>query len=283
MPAGSPRAGQGHRCPRLHPGLLRSHEGWGWGTPWCEPSRKHPQGLVVGTRQGWAEKGIFAPSRGGTEATHDPGAPPTLPRRIPSVLGWEGHHRITTESESEVNVKRSVSSLGNPSRMVGRRAQCGPRIWGGWGRCVWAPAPTHPEAHPHRSKLEGAAEAPSEGDPWGSPTPATPPPPPCTFPGGTRTHPGPVPIYILGFTHTHLGFLEGVARVPCAPRFASSRCRERIIPKKIRPPPGVVGGSRGAGTRGTAGVAGGENPVSGWCRFVTTGRVVTKRHQREGA
>ena len=158
-----------------------------------------------------------------------------------------------------------------------------PMYMGGWGRCVWAPAPTHPEAHPHRSQLEGAVEAPTAGDPQGSPTPATPPPPPYTFPGGTHIHPGPAPIYILGSTHTHLGFLEGVARVSCAPRFASSRCRERTIPKKIRPPPGVVGGGRGAGTRGTAGAAGGENPVSGWCRFVTTDRVVTKRHQREGA
>ena len=31
---------------------------------WCEPSRKHPQDLVVGTRQGWAEAGIFAPPGG---------------------------------------------------------------------------------------------------------------------------------------------------------------------------------------------------------------------------
>ena len=243
MPAGSPRAGQGHRCPRLHPGLLRSHEGWGWGTPWCEPSRKHPQGLVVGTRQGWAEKGIFAPSGGGTEATHDPGAPPTPPRRIPSVLGWEGHHRITTESESEVNVKRSVSCLGNPSRMVGRRAQCGARIWGG-GVDVYGPLPQlTPKRTPIGASWRGQRRHRLQGIRGGH-RPLQHPHPPCTFPGGTRTHPGPVPIYILGFTHTHLGFLEGVARVPCAPRFASSRCRERIIPKKIRPPPGGCGGGQ---------------------------------------
>lgn len=243
MPAGSPRAGQGHRCPRLHPGLLRSHEGWGWGTPpWCEPSRKHPQGLVVGTRQGWAEKGIFAPSRGGTEATHDPGAPPTLPRRIPSVLGWEGHHRITTESESEVNVKRSVSSLGNPSRMVGRRAQCGPRIWGGWGRCVRAPAPTHPEAHPHRSQLEGAVEAPSAGDPWGSPTPATPPPPMHI----SMRHP-----YTSGpRTHIHPGFHPYTFKVfgGGRSRLLRSSLREFSVPRAYHPEknPATPGGLWGA-------------------------------------
>lgn len=236
----------------------------------------------MGTRQGWAEKGIFAPSRGGTEATHDPGAPPT-PRRIPSVLGWEGHHRITTESESEVNVKRSVSSLGNPSRMVGRRAQCGPRIWGGVGSMCMGPCPNSPRSAPPSEPTGGGSGGTVCRGSVGVTDPCNTPTPPCTFPGGTRTHPGPVPIYILGSTHTHLGFLEGVARVPCAPRFASSRCRERIIPKKIRPPPGGCGGSGGAGTRGTAGAAGGENPVSGWCRFVTTGRMVTKRHQREGA
>lgn len=213
MPAGSPRAGQGHRCPRLHPGLLRSHEGWGWGTPWCEPSRKHPQGLVVGTRQGWAEKGIFAPSRGGTEATHDPGAPPTLPRRIPSVLGWEGHHRITTESESEVNVKRSVSSLGNPSRMVGRRAQCGPRIWGVGSMCM-GPCPNSPRSAPPSEPTGGGSGGTVCRGSVGVTDPCNTPTPPCTFPGGTRTHPGPVPIYILGFTHTHLGFWRGSLASP---------------------------------------------------------------------
>lgn len=218
------------------------------------------------------------PRGGGTEATHDPGALPP-PRRIPSALGWEGHHRINTGSESEVNVKLGMSSVGHPSRTVGRRAQCGPCIWGAGSMCM-GPCPNSPPSEPAGGGSRGTDCRGSVGvtDP-----PATPPPPPYTFPGGTHIHPGSAPIYILGSTHTHLGFLEGVARVPCAPRFASSRCRERTIPKKIRPPPGVVGGGRGAGTRRTAGVAGGENPVSGWCRFVTTGRVVTKRHQREGA
>lgn len=233
-------------------------------------------------RGGWRRESL-PPRGGGTEATHDPGAPPTLPRRIPSALGWEGHHRINTGSESEVNVKRSVSSLGNPSRMVGRRAQCGPRIWGVGSMCM-GPCPNSPRSAPPSEPTGGGSRGTDcRGSVGVADPPATPPPPPYTFPGGTRTHPGPAPIYILGSTHTHLGFLEGVARVPCAPRFASSRCRERTIPKKIRPPQGVVGGGRGAGTRRTAGVAGGENPVSGWCRFVTTGRVVTKRHQREGA
>ena len=204
MPAGSPRAGQGHRCPRLHPGLLRSHEGWGWGTPWCEPSRKHPQGLVVGTRQGWAEKGIFAPSGGGTEATHDPGAPPT-PRRIPSVLGWEGHHRITTESESEVNVKRSVSSLGNPSRMVGRRAQCGPRIWGG-GVDVYGPLPQlTPKRTPIGARWRGQRRHRLQGIRGGH-RPLQHPHPPMHI---SRRHP-----YTSGpRTHIHPGFHPYTFRV----------------------------------------------------------------------
>lgn len=243
MPAGSPRAGQGHRCPRLHPGLLRSHEGWGWGTPpWCEPSRKHPQGLVVGTRQGWAEKGIFAPSRGGTEATHDPGAPPT-PRRIPSVLGWEGHHRITTESESEVNVKRSVSSLGNPSRMVGRRAQCGPRIWGGVASMCMGPCPNSPRSAPPSEPTGGGSGGTVCRGSVGVTDPCNTPTPPMHI---SRRHP-----YTSGpRTHIHPGFHPYTFRVFGGGRSRPLRSslREFSVPRAYHPEknPATPGGLWGA-------------------------------------
>lgn len=195
----------------------------------------------MSTRQGCAEAGIFAPPGGGTEATHDPVALPAPPRRIPSALGWEGHHRITTGSEGEVNVKLGMSRVGHPSRTVGRRAQCGPCVWGD-GVDVYGPLPPlTPKRTPIGASWRGQRRHRLQGIRGGH-RPLQHPHPPYTFPGGTHIHPGPAPIYIRGSTHTHLGFLEGVARVPCAPRFASSRCRERTIPKKIRPPPGGCGG-----------------------------------------
>lgn len=85
-----PKAGQegggqrivrgGWGCPLAHPvrgrgtvahGPLGTLEvarevglGGGGQATWCEPSRKHPQDLVVSTRQGCAEAGIFAPPGG---------------------------------------------------------------------------------------------------------------------------------------------------------------------------------------------------------------------------
>lgn len=189
------------------------------------------------------------PPGGGTEATHDPVALPTPPRRIPSAPGWEGHHRITTGSEGEVNVKLGMSRVGHPSRTVGRRAQCGPCIWGGWGRCVWAPAPTHPEAHPHRSQLEGAAEAPTAGDPRGSPTPATPPPP--LYMSGR--HP-----YTSGpRTHIHPGFHPYTFRVFGGGRSRPLRSslREFSVPRAYHPEknPATPGGCGGRWGRGNPG------------------------------
>ena len=64
-PLAHPVRGRGTVAHGPHSGPLRSHERWDQGTgPWCETSRKHPHGLVVGTRQGWVEAGIFAPPGG---------------------------------------------------------------------------------------------------------------------------------------------------------------------------------------------------------------------------
>lgn len=159
----------------------------------------------MSTRQGWAEAGIFAPPRGGgTEATHDPVALPTPPG-IPSAPGWEGHHRITTGSEGEVNVKLGMSRVGHPSRTVGRRAQCGPCIWGG-GVDVYGPLPPlTPKRTPIGASWRGQRRHRLQG-----------------IRGGHRPlqHPHP-PIYMSGRhpytsgprTHIHPGFHPYTFRV----------------------------------------------------------------------
>lgn len=208
-PLAHPVRGRGTVAHGPHSGPLRSHERWDQGTgPWCETSRKHPHGLVVGTRQGWVEAGIFAPpGGGGTEATHDPGALP--PRRIPSALGWEGHHRINTGSESEVNVKLGMSSVGHPSRTVGRRAQCGPCIWGAGSMCM-GPCPNSPPSEPAGGGSRGTDCRGSVGvaDP-----PATPPPPHIHFRAAPVHIRAPHPYTSGPRTHIHPGFHPYTFRV----------------------------------------------------------------------
>lgn len=157
--------------------------------PGVNPPENTPQDLVVGTRQGWAEAGTFAPPGGAGLRQRMILWPCPPPRRIPSAPGWEGHHRITTGSESEVNVKLGMSRVGHPSRTVGRRAQCGPCIWGG-GVDVHGPLPQlTPKRTPIGASWRGQRR-PRLQRVRGGHRPLQHPHPPYTCPGGTHIHPG---------------------------------------------------------------------------------------------